>query len=493
MNTISAIHRFLKMNGYLISAYQIQNILARHPLRNSIRAISDTLDDMGIKHSVIQFDRNGLNTCHYPFLAYFDYSEEYVIVSGQEDVQKIISKGWRGFALNVHPDGAFVSHEGKCKYLWHQLLFFVEENLYNLFIGSFFVLSLAILAINCKEQNEYLIFYCLNFIGLIISLLIIIRLNTRSNKDSCLSHDNKCAGLLSDEKSGSIMGECALAYFSSFNFVPVIYGAPVSVILQMLSPLTLPVVLYSLIWQIIRKSFCKYCLTVDTVLIAILVLIILDWQRQPLEAIRQNIAALCVFALCFMMPFTAIKLLNRIKTMTSDSDRTQNRLKIFLSNRQIFDFLLHHAPCTGSDIFQSVLNNQYSSIRNKEPEYEITYIARLNCPYCAKHYETLISIPDVRINTVLAVSQNDPLQNTALRLFSCALKNKEEGHPKDVYGDWCNNKSEPKADISIDAESELSKHSHFLQKLRITHFPTILINGYLLPREYYPEDLKYML
>ena len=137
---------------------------------------------------------------------------------------------------------------------------------------------------------------------------------------------------------------------------------------------------------------------------------------------------------------------------------------------------------------------------NKNAHVIITSIISLQCRYCKEHVKDLTNIlrcaPDqylwrIYIAGILPMNgHKDKFQiinRFQLMLLSAYLTNKECCFQMlrewDIHG---------KGQIREDAINKYYDMLNFIRKMPITHYPTILINGRILPKEYSISDIQFI-
>ena len=54
---VKVVHTFSVDNGFVADKYAIQTAYRKHPMQNSIRCVSDVLDEIGVDHEVCSLEK----------------------------------------------------------------------------------------------------------------------------------------------------------------------------------------------------------------------------------------------------------------------------------------------------------------------------------------------------------------------------------------------------------------------------------------------------
>ena len=80
-STIKILHSLLKCHGIYRDCNTISQIYTKHPLTDSIRSLSDTLDELGVQHDVYKITIDDIVDMSTPVLAPVSTSNSSYVIS----------------------------------------------------------------------------------------------------------------------------------------------------------------------------------------------------------------------------------------------------------------------------------------------------------------------------------------------------------------------------------------------------------------------------
>lgn len=282
---VRILHKFSIENGQAVDKQTIQNAYRKHPMKNSLRCISDVLDEIGISHQVYP-----LESCsdqelkgkilyipieHNPiWLVSFQNSNNLTLSDGnikKSITLKNLKMDTPIYVVHTKRTATDIKGQRNISYYFRNLIW--DLGFYGL--SALIFLSLfSLIFVNFCSFTTFLLRLCL-FCGIVVSSSITIKKFTEfsSTKGLCnIIRTSGCKDVIDKNNSllfGQIpIGDIALAYFL-IEFVLSLSCPDDSVFSTFfyISCLTIPIVVYSVIWQIKRRTFCIKCLFTDLLLV----------------------------------------------------------------------------------------------------------------------------------------------------------------------------------------------------------------------------------
>lgn len=269
-------------------------------------------------------------------------------------------------------------------------------------------------------------------------------------------------------------------------------------LLSILSFFTLPIIITSFYYQaIVIKQWCKFCIAFQLTLSAeILIVFFGNFYIGSLEL--EEIPQL--FTL-FLLPMIAWEYLKSIIENKDEINIYKRRLKRIKSNPIVFKSLLSKSRkiTTNPEGLGIMLNR-------KNANYNVIKVCSPFCSPCIKAHPFLEElVNDNRINLQLLFKTRKLDEESKLKLISHFLVIDVQGNSsksQQALDDWYNAEEKDYKVFSdkYPIKGDLTRQNIKIEAMRkwcdsekITHTPTIFINGYELPSEYGIEDLKEVL
>lgn len=180
--------------------------------------------------------------------------------------------------------------------------------------------------------------------------------------------------------------------------------------------------------------------------------------------------------------------------------KQKSKLARFLSNTKIFNHFL-----SGSRRISNNPEGLGILLKGEKPKYHVLKVCNPYCGPCAKTHpllEELYEAGNIDLQILFLAGGNDEVKlNTVRHLMGVASK-EDSAYTRRALDDWYIPKEK---NYSLFASKyplngELKRQEDIIKKMeawceaeRITHTPTIFINGHELPEDYTVEDLKYVL
>ena len=297
-STIKLLRRFLSKAGCRIDIVTISNIYNKHPLPHSIRSFSDTLDALNIPNMVCNIQVAQLSEVPTPSIVFLKKSKElFYIFNGIDEDNKVelqsaantftvskgdFSKSWDGDIL-LAEKGVNSKHVSILNYTFRQAFGFILQSAPWWIAGLFIVILLwniffnSSVSINNHEKAAYVV----NLLGLAVSTIIIIKTYWKGSllQSLCLVKNlDRCKNAFTS-KGALLFGLLPLGIMAwTYFFTTTIWGifisyTPISVLL-FCSFLSLGFVIYSVLWQWLKRKICLWCTILDILLVLAFLLLV---------------------------------------------------------------------------------------------------------------------------------------------------------------------------------------------------------------------------
>ncbi|PKP17020.1 MAG: hypothetical protein CVU07_05070 [Bacteroidetes bacterium HGW-Bacteroidetes-23] len=306
--------------------------------------------------------------------------------------------------------------------------------------------------------------------------------------------DSKYAKILNSDISLSALG---FSYFFSTTAGFLIFGLHSSLIF-FFSLITFPVILLSAYYQaFVIKRWCKFCVAVQG-LLAIESAIVLGYglNNQSIDY-----ASLPVLLLLFFISLVGWK---AIKPLLNNEKQIQ-ALKIGLgkikNNPSVLEGLL-----AKSRKIETKPDGLGLAFKNVNPKYRVLKVCNPYCGPCAKAQPVLDDlyrkgIIDLQV-IFTATNAEEDIRAKPVAHFLAIAESADKTTVMESLDKWYTDETK---DYDVFAKQypmngELQNQSQkialmqqWCEKEKITHTPTIFINGHELPKEYLVDDLKEVL
>ena len=520
-NSFQITKKILGLLGIPYSSNYLREILDSHPEQESLLSISDTLGKYKVDSLAVQIGKDKLDQIPLPCVVqmkgnahpYFSSiswvskdSVNYIDIKGgtaKIPRDEFITK-WTGVALLVEKgeNSSEPGYEGRRKE------FLIYRSLLIL-LGAVGILLVVGISIDYEGSFSSLIgassLFFLKLAGLIISAVLLwteIDKNNSAIKQFCAGGKSiECTSVLNSFSFGGIIsvGNLAFAYFFAGFFLLMFtsFSGTSLQILGYLSYTSLIIVPISLYYQGIKiKKWCVLCLWIS----GILVLEFVVGQFILINFDIPNLNEVSIFSFLFLASVFGWMKLKPYFLAKSDLQGSKSKLAKFMSNRDVFDYLL-----SGSRKLNTKPEGMGIFLKGGSPKHHVLKVCSPYCGPCAGAHpvlEQLYEEGNIDLQIMFHPGGGDKVKlKTISHLMGIASKGNTD-HTRLALDDWY--LPEVK-DYAVFAEkhplnSELEKQGDSVKAMEawciaenITHTPTIFINGYEMPGGYSVEDLKYVL
>ena len=511
----SLVHIFMDKLKVKNNSGFTQKYIEENPHKRNLYGIATVLKDYGIENKALQIHYKDTEIYKLPVPCIVQYNQDFIIVekinsdtvdytNGEffysNSIQDFI-KNWTGIVLIAYPDKNSIEPDYKKN---KQTEWIKKFKIIGLIFFSLFLLGRAISMNTASLSWVHISGVLVNIIGLYISYMLIITQyyggNYYADRICSMFHKGNCNDILFSNASklwGVVSwSEVGLSYFLG-NIVLLIF-VPLSIqFVAMINCLTLPYTIWSIWFQKFKaKVWCPLCVMVQITLWALFISNLL-FGLISLPVFDFNTLALVgnVYALIYV----AVSLV--LGNSGEETKKTQlvyefNSLK---ARKEIVEAVLLAQP-------KYEIDRDFSKITWGNPNAGImlTIITNPHCPPCGKMHHRMNSV--LKRNKNLCVqyvfrSYIGDSEESNYYLTAFYLQNDLQKTEK-LYEKWFDPNNYYKKDLfeshPVDWEDRASRHEYEKQAEwiknndSIDRTPTVLVNGYLLPKIIKIEDLAYI-
>lgn len=308
---------------------------------------------------------------------------------------------------------------------------------------------------------------------------------------------SKYASLFNGNLSLGVLGFSY--FFATFGYLILYsFSSTAMALLSITSIITIPAIAISVYYQAaVIKQWCKFCITIQAVLVA-------EVGISFFGRFYKNTIAtetLPLYVALFLIPILTWKLIKPLIEQQKETNVHKRGLKKIKANPFVLESLL-----SKSDKITNSTEGLGISITNENAKYNVIKVCNPYCGPCAKAHPVLEGLVHAgKINLqMLFMAKADGKDKKAKPVshFLAIDSQKDKKQTQQALDDWY---SSEKKDYNIFASKypmngELEKQNDKINSMRdwcdlekITHTPTLFINGFKLPKEYSIEDLTEVL
>lgn len=503
---------YLKTLSIPVSERVCKKRIASHPDYPSILAVADTLQQLGIPHTVARANKENLSDLPFPVLLHLDWAGGSLLpVYDAADVKESEEKlnHWSGVLIKAEPASEVTDHE-------NEKALKVEKRTRVLTpLLIFAAAGLVATSLSVSFSGMQLLLMVTALAGMVAGYFLFAKdlgITYRAVESFCNAGTGAGCGKVLRSEDGKIFGfitfpDLTLGYFSAQLaaiglFVPLWTGSGLLLVLGWISILALPVVGYSLWLQAVKiKEWCRLCLVVSGILglqaLAFGYLFYGEMINPLAPVFPEAIMALLLFGVAG----SALLLLKQIiqqKNLAIQNEIAAARLKnspdvftgLLFKQRQVDTTPLEHDFLIGSP----------------DAPVKLTMAVNLHCGPCKNELEQakeLMSIYPGQVSLSLRVLKSgDEGKTSGLLLHNWLLKAKQssngQSNGQELIDAWYEvMDSEPFADshpvngklTESEVTAYLTAHYDWVKNSGVTKTPTTFMNGYELPAAYRVKDL----
>lgn len=505
------LYRFLTELNACPDIFKIERQLKTHPLANSMRGISDILERNGIYNIVCSIDREQLHEIPLPAVIHAENlgNNPFLIVESidfKSGTVRLVGVGnkrmtvplhfflnvWSGIILLAEPAEKKPGHYKRLKSRFKRLIWTAEKRLHTVLL----IIILLTVPLNMAAGYNYglsqLISIVLGVCGVILSYMAVVkgRLGVDTSKRLCsVRNEDMCKSVFSDRGAylmGWIsLGELSLAYFSALLVIDIFN--PASELQMIVSLLSMTAVLYSVIWQIVRKKRCGLCLLIDAVLVFYLLAECMGQHNLPgTRLLIDAVGYSFLFTACLFGTRAIVSLLKA----GQDSNEMKDRLGKFVTSEEAFFSMLSSQP----RLPKETINNLSPLVNETTGEHELLAIMSPKCGYCRELAHILMRLTDhVGIKILFLVDEEDHI---SVSVASGILSMREKSDFREILSalcQWYDKNIQPYNETDKDCEDTLHAQCMFCHRIGITGTPAVFVDNRRLPDAYTFYDLEYII
>ncbi len=340
----------------------------------------------------------------------------------------------------------------------------------------------------------------LNLMGVMVcSLLMQKQLYGGSyygDKVCSLFHKADCNSILDGTASkifGFTWSEIGLGYFTANVLLLSVYPAS-STCVTFINWAAMLYGLWSVYYQWrIAKNWCVLCLIVQLIIWTTGVISFIFSIGIPFHV---DLYQYLLTSAIYMLSILGFHQYATIQLIDSERTNAVQQFGAIKANGDVAKILIEK-----DEYFETSLDDSSILFGNPSAKLRITILSNPHCNPCArmhKQVERLLKISgnDVCVQYIFS-SFNEQLEDSSRYLIACYLNNTKQTalrkfarwYTKDKF-DYKNVVIKNQAYIhSPKVEAEMKKHNAWCKKTSLIETPTILVNGYKLPKEYKLEEL----
>lgn len=482
-----------------------------HPNKSNLLGLCQMLDHFKVSNMALRIDSDDLKKIPLPFVV--SYSGDFAIVRHIEEEKvffdfrevsydltiKEFEKGWKGVVLHMEKDQS----SGEPDFLIHRK----RDLIINVFRGSVFLLLAVWLgqqlhsSVELNKSNLIFVvghFLC-NGMGLALCLLLLFKQLNRSNRLAdrvcTMIKGNDCSHVLSSE-AASFMGifswsEIGTSFFIS-NLIVLLFFPQLLNWYALINIFCLPFTIWSVWyqWRVLRQ-WCVLCLLVQTLLWSIFAL---NFVGGFIEWPLFSFSTLLQVGVILLVPLFFVLFLTHLHSRLEKSVSNEQELGSLKADDRVFFALLKQEAYYNTENVTRLIRG------NPDARIKITVLSNPFCKPCSRMHKRLNALmhdigEHICVQYILS-SFNEDLEEVNYQLVAAYLQSDNED-PFSIFDMWFHNPEKSFFnDFSIDithpaVHDEIARYNQWKIETSLQATPTILINGYTLPKSFQVEDIRY--
>jgi len=496
--------------------FYFSKLYNEHPYKENMLGLQMMLSEYNIESTGIKSEDKDLNDLTFPCILHL--KNKFILVTNidgevlecfwENKLTKInntiINQEWDGNALII--DSAKNAKEPDYKKNFRKEK--LEHCQYMLLIGIPLIFTLIGAYRNIIENHTFqLLILVINLIGsLVCGLLIqkqVFKESKTADKICNIFHKGKCDDVLKSSESRLFnefsWSEIGMSYFLSMSLFIATWPQIITSIC-LINWVAMPFAIWSIWYQGKKvKRFCPLCIIVQ-ILIWSNGLVSMYYYIISNHPYSINIFFLCILCMIVLYSLIITHLLIRLVDFQNVSTNTLQKFRKLKSDANVFATLL-----TKNKYFNTSIDNSHIIFGNPDAELKITILTNPHCRPCALIHkevtELLLSYSSELSVQYIFVDFNETLKNSS-RFLIAVYQQMPPDEVKKIYEQWYNgakynaNSYISQFDLNLTdtlVNNELNIQDAYKKKIQIKETPTILVNGYAFPRDFYElKDLIYL-
>lgn len=511
------VSEYLKNLKIPVSEEYLKTLITCHSQYPYLISVADTLENLGICYSFLRIDKESIPNELFPFLMHIDNDNvNSVVISCPGDLKKHenIKPFWSGLILKVEPTKYINDPQNE--------YYRAKEKKSNLI---FTLLVCTIVGIETFISFSYLSGYAVgtvatNLIGLVLGCTLFTREFGMMPKilDTFCSFKklSGCAKVVSAVESKISLSGLTFIYFI-IQFLCIVCLSlilkdidRVGALLFFLSIPTLPVIVFSLIYQCcVIKIWCKVCLLIDLLLVGQICIFYTQFQSFDINfysGVHTVILSIFVIILFLLLVIIILNLYKSVFKLKLE----ERRLKQVFWDPDVFNHYLFKQPKLSLEDHEDDLK-----VGCKGAPVKLILVIDLFCPSCWVAFqaiaEILLLFPE-KVNLVLRFSSGENAmpdlhavpEDYILAYFIEKIKEEKQNVDTliNLLNDWfkLKNFKEFKQRYSLTGTADYvrsaeqgKRNREWIKSNNIDQVPMLFINGYKLPKQYRLNEMKILL
>lgn len=288
-------------------------------------------------------------------------------------------------------------------------------------------------------------------------------------------------------------------FFATFGYLVLYnFSSTTMSLLAVTSVLTLPAIAISVYYQaLVIKQWCKFCMIIQVVLFAEIGIAFLGGFYNTAIALE----TLPIYLALFLVPILTWKLIKPLIEQQKETNVYKRGLKKIKCNPFVLESLL-----SKSDKITNSTEGLGISIVNENAKYNVIKVCNPYCGPCAKAHpvlEHLVNAGSINLQVLFTATTNEnDIGSKPVKHFLAIDAQEDKKATQKALDKWymAENKDYETFAKKYPMNGELQEQNAKIKAMdnwckaqKITHTPTIFINGYELPKEYSIEDLEEVL
>ncbi|QCX37206.1 hypothetical protein FF125_01650 [Aureibaculum algae] len=525
-NCTNSAKQFLKLLKVRYTNAYLKDSILGHPDHPSLLSVSDTLSKYNIESLAIKITRHKFDELTTPCIvqvslhgttlfytlnkitksrvSYFDDKNK-LHEASKEEFLKI----WTGVCLMAETNAASKEIDIGKK--------LANKRFINTLIGVSAILLALWISINFTKSDVIgnvtlttytILYFILKLIGLTAGIFLLwfdIDQNNPTLQSFCTGGKKiNCNAVLKSKYASLFDGNLSLgllgfSYFlATFTyFVLYNFSTTAMSLLAITSITTFPVIVISIYYQAaVIKQWCKFCIIIQTVIIAEIAIAFAGGFYKTIMALE----TLPIYVALFLMPILTWKIIKPLIEQQKETNVFKCGLKKIKSNPFVLESLL-----LKSNKITSSTEGLGITITNDNAKYNIIKVCDPYCGPCAKAHpilEELLTVGSINLQVLFTATNKEKDRRAKPVRHFLAIDTKNKKKIEKALDKWYMAKEKdydtfakcyPMNGELLDQNAKIDAMNEWCKVEKITHTPTLFINGYELPKEYTIEDLKEVL
>lgn len=344
----------------------------------------------------------------------------------------------------------------------------------------------------------------INILGMYISYLLMLKhmhIHSNAADQLCSLFKNSDCNYILDSKASKFLGflgwgEIGLGYFIG-NTIILLFSSHLLIYLVIINILTLPYSFWSIIYQkMIIKQWCPLCLIIQVLLWGIFCIdCLFGFNHIIFIHMVELLSVICVY----IIPMLVSNILVPLLIQNKHAEHLNQEFRNIKANEAVLKTLLKQEP-----YYEVKESTSHILFGNAKANLRITILTNPYCQPCAKtHNKVKQLLKETKENVCIQYIffTHSEEMNRVNKYLIAAYQQKDRKEKSEIFSKWfVSGKITGELffkylDLNIetpDVENEFQAHKIWKEKYQLTTTPTILVNGYQLPRYYKIEDLKFM-